>query len=245
MRSELHDGCGFALPPAMVTTVAPKVEANTETLQSLGHHGVSRPEIDWSSFRATASNGVELRYVGFWRRLVAFAVDYVGWCVCLIFFSVWVGFLLGLVLGVLGADEAAVDAVIGANPDWAWSLEAWVVGVIYNAAFVGLSGRTPGKMLLGIRVLDEEGKVPGLGRAALRETVGKLAASLFFGIGFIMAGLDDRKQGLHDQIAMTYVVCNSDYREWQVARSAGRSPNPAQSLARVAIDASSDCEGAV
>mgnify|MGYP000197082409 CR=1 FL=1 len=40
----------------------------------------------------------------------------------------------------------------------------------------------------------------------LREIVGKFVSGIILGIGYIMAGFDRNKQGLHDRIAGTYVI---------------------------------------
>jgi uncharacterized RDD family membrane protein YckC len=36
--------------------------------------------------------------------------------------------------------------------------------------------------------------------------VGKFLSALILGIGYLMAGFDRNKQGLHDRIAGTYVI---------------------------------------
>lgn len=58
-----------------------------------------------------------------------------------------------------------------------------VISFLYHWLFIGLKGQTPGKMLVGIKVVREDGKVPGLGTAALRETVGKLVSGIVLGLG--------------------------------------------------------------
>ena len=59
-------------------------------------------------------------------------------------------------------------------------------------SFIGGTG-PEGKMLVGLKVVDSGGKPPGLGRAALREVVGKFLFSIFFFLGFFWARWDDRK----------------------------------------------------
>ncbi len=85
---------------------------------------------------------------------------------------------------------------------WLFTLLPW----LYYWLFTGLNGQTPGKMLIGIKVVDEQGNVPGLGRAALREIVGKTVSTIPFFLGFLWIGLDRRKQGWHDKLARTSVV---------------------------------------
>jgi len=77
---------------------------------------------------------------------------------------------------------------------------------LYLWLFTGLKGQTLGKMVVGIKVVNAEGSIPGLGRAALREVLGKIISSIALCIGFLWIVRDGRKQGWHDKIANTYVV---------------------------------------
>jgi uncharacterized RDD family membrane protein YckC len=70
----------------------------------------------------------------------------------------------------------------------------------------GLKGQTVGKMAVGIKVVNRQGNMPGLGRAALREVVGKTISTVIIGVGFLWITWDSQKQGLHDKIADTFVV---------------------------------------
>jgi uncharacterized RDD family membrane protein YckC len=79
-------------------------------------------------------------------------------------------------------------------------------GFLYLWLMIGLRGQTLGKMVVGIRVVDARGEIPDLGRAALREIVGKWVSSLFLLLGFVWVLFDPRKQGWHDKIAGTYAV---------------------------------------
>lgn len=125
----------------------------------------------------------ELRYAGFWIRAAAYLIDYV----------------LMVVLVVILAFAVA-------------SLGEFAIFLVYIAVYVGYmcgfesseKQATPGKMAVGIRV----GKANG-GRIsfanALGRLLGKMLSSFFFGIGFMMVGWDDKKQGIHDKLADTYV----------------------------------------
>jgi uncharacterized RDD family membrane protein YckC len=61
-------------------------------------------------------------------------------------------------------------------------------------------------MALGIKVVDREGRPPGLWKAFLREVVGKILSGLVIYIGYIWVAFDSEKRGWHDHIAGTYVV---------------------------------------
>lgn len=74
-------------------------------------------------------------------------------------------------------------------------------------AFVLFSrGRTPGKMLLGMRVIREDGSGAGFLTMFIREWIGKLISGLILSLGFIWILFDQDKQGWHDKLMSTYVV---------------------------------------
>lgn len=73
-------------------------------------------------------------------------------------------------------------------------------------ALVAVRGQSPGKYLLGIRVVDAQGRRPGWARALARELLGKFVSTLILGFGYAWAAADPRRQALHDKIAGTFVV---------------------------------------
>ena len=60
-------------------------------------------------------------------------------------------------------------------------------------------------MALGLKVTDLQGKRISFARATGRHFA-KLLSGMILLIGYIMAGLTERKQALHDMIAGTLVV---------------------------------------
>ena len=129
------------------------------------------------------------QYSGFWVRLLALIVDLVALTIVFAVFNSF-GFLL------LDTMPFIIQTIF--NTPLVYPFYFWI--------FTGLSGQTPGKMLLGIKVIDREGNPPGLVKAALREFVGKFLSSIVFCLGYFLVGLDDRKQGWHDKVAQTFVV---------------------------------------
>jgi uncharacterized RDD family membrane protein YckC len=69
----------------------------------------------------------------------------------------------------------------------------------------GVKGGGPGKLILGLRVINEQGNYIGIGGAVLRY-VGKILSGITLGIGYIMVAFTQKKRGLHDMIANTYVI---------------------------------------
>ena len=118
-----------------------------------------------------------LEYMGFWIRLVAWLIDNV----------------------VLLVPSLLAELVL---PFWGPA----IVGTLYSVLFIGLKGQTPGKMAMGVQVVDERGNIPGIGRAVLREIIGKFVSTLVVFLGFFWVGWDRRKRGWHDYISATYVI---------------------------------------
>ena len=81
------------------------------------------------------------------------------------------------------------------------------IGIIlgYFVIPTALWGRTPGKWLTGLVVVDKEGYTAGLA-AIPREIFGRAIAIAFLLVGIIWAYFDSKHQGWHDKIAGTYVV---------------------------------------
>ena len=76
---------------------------------------------------------------------------------------------------------------------------------IYFAAFESSSKQaTPGKMALGIKVTDLNGRRTGFGKATGRH-FGKILSGITL-IGCIMIAFTEKKQGLHDKMAGCLVV---------------------------------------
>jgi uncharacterized RDD family membrane protein YckC len=67
-------------------------------------------------------------------------------------------------------------------------------------------GTTPGKKLLGMRVIKESGEDARFGTMFFREVIGKAISGMILSLGFIWIFLDRDRQGWHDKLASTYVV---------------------------------------
>jgi uncharacterized RDD family membrane protein YckC len=84
-------------------------------------------------------------------------------------------------------------------------LAYYVYSILYFAVFWSLVDYTPGKYLLGLRVVRVDGRDLGFWRSVLRAVCYYLSALLFF-MGFIWIIFDKKRQGLHDKIAGTVVI---------------------------------------
>lgn len=150
------------------------------------------------------------QYRGAWIRLVALIVD-------LIVLTV-ISYILARASGVQILKNTASGTVITQPSSW----EQWLFFVIIFFYFVGLwtwRGQTPGKWLLGAKIVKTDGRPIGIGRALLRLIVYVLYLLVWALLGtriivlfligiiaFIVVALSKKKRGIHDLIAGTVVI---------------------------------------
>ncbi len=137
-------------------------------------------------------------YVGFWWRVLATIIDSVITGVAGAVLGGIVGGIIGLTMG--GGNDAIALA------EGAGNLIGIILGWLYSAMMESSSHQaTLGKMACGIIVTDVNGNRISFGRATGRHFA-KFLSAIILGIGYMMAGWTQRKQGLHDMIAGTYVI---------------------------------------
>ena len=86
------------------------------------------------------------------------------------------------------------------------STASFLVGLAYNWYFwTQNNGQTPGKMVMGIRVIKRGGGKLGDAEAVVRY-VGYYINTAIFLLGWIWALLDEDSQGWHDKLAGTVVI---------------------------------------
>ncbi len=137
---------------------------------------------------------VVVRYAGFWRRVVAWAIDFIS----LTGFNV----LLMILFGVRITESEIVGASSQPAIDWIMGFTYWLY---YTLMPCSKYQGTLGKMALGIRITDLDGNRIGYLRSCGR-LLAEFVSAIVMGIGFIMAGLTSKKQALHDMMAKTLVV---------------------------------------
>ncbi|MCP3058464.1 RDD family protein [Myxococcus sp. K38C18041901] len=151
---------------------------------------------------------VHARPASLWRRLLSFSVD------------------TAAIGGVAALYITLASSVTGMKPEAGLSgldgFVAWlralhtvllpgfflvlVLALVYCAVAAFLwNGRTLGRLLLGLRLVDTHGLAPAPGRAIVRAMLASLSFVLFLG-GFWMALFDRRGQTLHDKLTSTFVV---------------------------------------
>lgn len=180
--------CGVALNPAG-SAVSNPIPAPT-TVSAGYPTAVNYP---------AAQNGVG--YGGFWIRVVAAIIDHILVRVVLAPVGAVFG-LGGLALGGFGHGGFPLTHLLGGGVMFmlilagSWLYEAFMESSSYRA--------TLGKMIFGMKVTDLYGNRISFARATGRHFA-KILSGLILCIGFIMVGLTERKQGLHDLLAGTLV----------------------------------------
>lgn len=115
-------------------------------------------------------------------------------------FTIDLGLLMMIIYTVAPQAGGAIFSNESVAPNLVFILGYFIIPTI-------IWGRTPGKWVAGIVVVDSDGRTPGPA-AIPREMIGKLVSFLAAGVGIIWLIFDPKKQGWHDKIAGTYVVEN-------------------------------------
>ncbi len=150
--------------------------------------------------REGAVSASGLQYGGFWIRFVALFID---------------GIILSIALFPLSIALGAFTTVGRTDPTRGLRITAGYIGLsylfniaiacTYSTFFVSQKGATPGKMLLGLKVVTASGGPVSIGRAAGRFFASYLSG-LILCLGYIMAAFDSEKRALHDHICGTRVI---------------------------------------
>jgi uncharacterized RDD family membrane protein YckC len=159
-----------------------------------------------------AAPGVQ--FAGFWLRVVAYVIDSI--VMALAFMAIFIPFavMTGLVaaLGNIhpGEDPRDVSAALGAT----FFLGLFTIvslgivgGWLYHAKMESSKWQaTLGKKAVNLRVTDLNGARITFGRASGRHFAKIITGLIPLGVGFMLAGLTERRQALHDMIASCLVL---------------------------------------
>jgi uncharacterized RDD family membrane protein YckC len=212
LASELDLPVGTMDPPAA------GADATTELHIPAADAPYAPPAAQIASEQHYVGDG-DVVLAGFWRRLAALFIDsmvvgfayYLVLIVCVVVLGVG-----GSLLMRGGNDAEGMAAMFGMM-----ALVYLLYPVISAAYYVGFesSGKqaTLGKMAVGIKVTDIDGRRLTLGRALLRWLAVMLNYLTLY-IGYLIAAFTERKQGLHDMAVGTLVVDRWAYTahpDWQ------------------------------
>ena len=144
-------------------------------------------------------------YGGFWRRVAAQFVDF--FVIFSMSFPLLAVLIAASIFSTLKSTEApnAPPVFMGILSLLVLFLVLVVAPFFYFVYFTTHGGSTPGKMLLGLKIITASGKQVGLGRAIGRVFARGLSSAILY-IGDIMAGFDSQKRALHDRICDTRVI---------------------------------------
>jgi len=183
-------------PSAVPTAVASQPSASPNFASSNPASSYATPATAYQVVAPVAGTG----YGGFWIRVVAAIIDAIILRVVvapvgMIFGGLGMaGTLSGIHhtgLGILGGGITIILLIFGS-----WLYEAFMESSSYQA--------TLGKLIFGMKVTDLNGNRISFERATGRHFA-KWLSTMILGIGYIMVGFTDRKQGLHDLLAGTLV----------------------------------------
>jgi uncharacterized RDD family membrane protein YckC len=170
-----------------------------------------RPRVASPAARSTTGvQEIHARPASLWRRLLSFTID------------------TAAIVGVAALYITVASSITGVKTPSSQgltlldSIAAWmhalksvllpgvilmlVLAVTYCAVAAFLwNGRTLGRVVLGLRLVDTHGLAPAPTRAIVRALLSVVSFGLFLG-GFWMALFDRRGQTLHDKLTSTFVV---------------------------------------
>ena len=145
------------------------------------------------------------RYAGFFSRAAAYIIDRL-----IVFAIVFVIMLvINYFLSLFKLDQWLATRVgSSTNLIITTLLSSFginlVISIFYNISFWMLSGQTPGKRFLGVRVMRADGQRLKLRNAIWRQ-IGYYISFILY-LGYIWILFDNRRQGFHDKIAGTIVT---------------------------------------
>jgi uncharacterized RDD family membrane protein YckC len=148
-------------------------------------------------------------YAGFWIRFIAYIIDAFVMGIGIMIIMVPLVVVMVLALPINSGSRYGSDSGFGTifccvyclsiivSLAGQWLYFAW----FESSKYMG----TPGKILMGLAVTDENGDRISFRKATLRY-VSKLFTNVIFCIGYIVIAFTSKKQGLYDMIADTYVI---------------------------------------
>lgn len=166
------------------------------------------PEVEPSAPRPRRDAGAVF-VVGFWRRLVAAAIDLAVVMPPALLIALICSRITGLHvpsnIRLLDID-LWIDLVLATDPALVMALVLiCAIGMIYLLVFQVAVGRTLGMRVMGMKIIDVYGDRPSAVRCLAR-CGGYLAGVATLFLGFLWMGFDSEKRGVQDWIAGTYVI---------------------------------------
>ena len=125
------------------------------------------------------------------RRAAGVIVDSI--ILSLLYLAAWFGFVNSDLAGYVSSPHPVIILV--------------VMLIVYHAAFEGGLGATPGKLITGLRVVDQSTlRKPGFAQALVRNLLRPVDVLLGYVVGALVASASTYRQRLGDHAAATLVV---------------------------------------
>ena len=150
--------------------------------------------------------GGNVEYAGFGIRLLAWLID----LLVLLFFLRFIIALISdffiafifIYVSIVSADSSIVRFL----SDFIGGFIGFSVTLLYFTLFWSSKFQgTPGKIVLGLKIVDVNGNKISYFTALIRY-ISTIISSLLLGIGYLLIIFDGKKQALHDKLASTYVI---------------------------------------
>lgn len=152
---------------------------------------------------------IHARPAPLWRRVLSFGIDAGAISAVAAVYLLLASSVVGVKVPATGLSgvDALVLAVQALQPVLLPGLAlVLVLSLAYGTVAALLwNGRTLGRRLLGLQLVDTRGMAPGPARSLVRALLATLSFGLFLA-GFWMALFDRRGQTLHDKLTSTFVV---------------------------------------
>jgi len=135
----------------------------------------------------------EFEYAGFWIRVGASLIDTI----------ILLMFALPISIMVYGDELLTAESLIMGPADF---LVNWVFPAVFVIVFWLYKSATPGKMILGLKVVHSDtGEPLSLGQSIGRY-LGYFVAMIPLFIGIFWVLFDKKKQGWHDKLVKSVVI---------------------------------------
>jgi len=144
-------------------------------------------------------------YGNFWPRVLAKLIDgIVAWVA-----SMAINFGLAMLFFGQFIFQPKPNNPLVAGKFWAFQGTAFLLSLCFGLAyywfFLNRYAATPGKMVLGLKIVRSNGSALSTGRIIGRFFAERLSAMILC-IGYLMVAFDEERRGLHDQICDTRVI---------------------------------------
>ena len=143
------------------------------------------------------------KYAGAGSRVVAIIIDHIILFIIAVIIAIPLGLSAGVfaLLGGQAAFDAAGFAFFGT-----FTVLSIILWLIYFSYFESKTGQTPGKSIMGIKVVRMNGKKLTLADAFVRTLLRIIDGIGFYILGLIVIAVSEKKQRIGDMAAQSIVV---------------------------------------